>query len=377
MKYKFLLGILFLGIIVFITKQATIFFYSDYVNMSLTENSGYFNNEDSICKFTKCLEITSIEPKHIIKYKNIYLDKEYHYFILNPETKEYIHLDTTYVSMIHDRATMIFLPIVLIIFIVFLLLANRESSEATMRVLLANEALLGNKSMLEITENIHHEMNTPIEIIDNKIHEIEDSFGRLLDMKGCEKEENVGKIIQDFKFIKDSSEQIYNILDRMRGFKSIKYSNGNKSLYDIIETSFDMISQSNSNFTKKISFELRDYSLKHNIELRNADLLSIMVNHIKNSLDANSNKIFVLFERIQGEYLYFRIIDNGSGIPIEAQKKIFKSNFSTKLTMDTIRGNGLYLNKSILTESKGNLKLIDTSKYGTTFEIRVPVVLRD
>ena len=230
--------------------------------------------------------------------------------------------------------------------------------------------------MIEITENIHHELNTPLEIIDNKIYEIENIFGNLIDLGVCKNDVVVDKMVQDFKYIKDSSEQIYNILDRMKGFKNIKYSNGNKSLYDIVQTSFDIISQKNSNFSTKIDVELKMYSIKHNIELKNADLLNIMINHIKNSLDANSNKIHVHIVGVKRDFLYFRIIDNGSGIPKEARKKIFEPNFSTKITMDSIRGNGLYLNKNILTSSKGNLKLVDTGKYGTTFEIRLPIVKR-
>jgi len=375
MRYTFIIGVIFLLFVVFISKQVTIFLYNDSINKLLTQNLKYLDTTDKMCKFTNCIIITTNKPEHLMSYGDIYLDTSYNYFILNVQSKGYIYLDTSYISTLHDRIALVLFPTIFFIFLIFLFLSNKNNSEASMRVLLANEALLGNKAMIEITENIHHELNSHVEVIDNKIYGIESVFLKLLDIGKCD-EKDINNIIQDFTYIKDSSEQIYNTLNRMKGFKNIKYSNGNKSIYDIVQTAFDIISQKNSNFSTKIDDELKLYSIKHNIELKNADLLNITINHIKNSLDANSNKIHVHFVGVERDFIYFRIIDNGSGIPKEARKKIFEPNFTTKITMDSIRGNGLYLNKNILTGSKGNLKLVDTGKYGTTFEIRLPIVKR-
>jgi sensor histidine kinase regulating citrate/malate metabolism len=98
-----------------------------------------------------------------------------------------------------------------------------------------------------------------------------------------------------------------------------------------------------------------------------------MINHIKNSLEANADKIYILFSKEQNNMLYFRIVDNGNGILPQAAKDIFKPNFSTKsIGSDGVRGNGLYLNKSIISSCGGSTRLVESSKFGTTFELAVP-----
>ena len=107
-------------------------------------------------------------------------------------------------------------------------------------------------------------------------------------------------------------------------------------------------------------------------------MLNILLNHLKNSLEANSNKIHIVFNNINKNSLYFSIIDNGSGIPQEMVKRIFLPNSSTKEEYNQfIRGNGLYLNKSILTLSQGDVTLLNTSKYGTTFQLRITITPKE
>ena len=72
-----------------------------------------------------------------------------------------------------------------------------------------------------------------------------------------------------------------------------------------------------------------------------------------------------------------RIIDNGSGIPSSAEKKIFDPNFSTKSQDNSIRGNGMYLNRQIIRQGGGDTKVIETSKAGTTIELVIPAIVRE
>ena len=61
----------------------------------------------------------------------------------------------------------------------------------------------------------------------------------------------------DFEFIKTSSEQIYNILEKMKGFKHMRYSNGNKTIHDVFEGAFKIISISNTNYEHQIDDKLK------------------------------------------------------------------------------------------------------------------------
>lgn len=271
------------------------------------------------------------------------------------------------------------------VFIFFLILSlNRERSIA-LKSLAGNEAILTNKSFILITENIHHELNTPLEVIDNKLEKIHSVISEYVSRKNPQHNKRdidikLNSLEEDFHFIKQSSEQIYSVLEKTRGFKHLRYSNGNKSIYDIVEGAFKIMSISNSNFKYQIDPKLKKYKLNYSIvkDFKNADLLNIVLNHIKNSLEANSNKIHIIFNNYNKKLLSFSIIDNGNGVKENLKKHIFSPNFSTKAEYDNvIRGNGLYLNKSILNGSQGDVILLDSTQYGATFQIKISVIPND
>ena len=61
------------------------------------------------------------------------------------------------------------------------------------------------------------------------------------------------------------------------------------------------------------------------------------------------------------------VADNGNGIPKSAQEKIFDKNFSTKPKKSLMRGNGLSINRFILENCGGKIKLIESTENGTVF----------
>jgi len=292
---------------------------------------------------------------------SVHLDKDLKVLISNQNNLDafIFHLEYTF-------------PFILLIIILLVKRAVREDMVDTLISTAGSEALLHSKSMINITENIHHEMNTPLEVIDNKILHIQDILKKSI-CEECrnENKEKMSSLDEDFEFVKIASQQIFFVLDKMKDFKHLRYSNGNKSIHDIVNGAFKIISISNTNFTFKIDEKLKKYKIASK-NLANADFLSILLNHIKNSLEANADTVFVLFRKFEKNTLYMRLLDNGSGIPEHSKSKIFDANFSTKKTSSGIRGNGMFLNRQILSGSGGCVKLISTSKLGTTFEITIP-----
>jgi K+-sensing histidine kinase KdpD len=234
---------------------------------------------------------------------------------------------------------------------------HEEQKEGAVRTG-GNEALLTNKSMIMITENIHHEMNTPLEVIDNKIQKIKMKMKKLDPLK-------LVQIEDDFEFIDTSSAQIRNILEKMKTFKNLRYSKKNQNIHKIFSNVFKMISMSSTNFEFSISDELKSVTINEDA-LTSSDLLNIGINHVKNSLEGGASKVYIIFEKIENDNLYIRIIDNGNGIAKNNQKKIFNPNFSTKSDFEGLRGNGMYLNKQIMNNAGGDIKLISSTKKGTT-----------
>lgn len=216
------------------------------------------------------------------------------------------------------------------------------------------EALLTNRSMTLITENVHHELNTPIEVITNKIYKIKHLV-------------NNETLNSDFEFIQVSLEQISTVLDKMKNFKSLKYSNGNKNIYDIVDGGLKILSISNPEFYYSINPDLKKYQIK-NHNLKNVDFLNILINHFKNSLEANASEIFVDYT-LDEKLIKILVKDDGNGIDKNIQRNIFKQNVSSK---GKNRGNGMLINKLVIKEIGGDIKIVNTSKHGTTIEISLP-----
>jgi len=367
-----------------------------YLNLQINNNISEYNeiDKEQLCNIVQCREVIDTKGGKIFKvdnkrhlrpfknYKNnfkqiygdLYLDNFHNLCLYNNKTNLYFILNNKEIFDDYILLLSYFIPLSLIIFTLSLFGSIKKEREEAILLTAGNEALLANKSMINITENIHHELNTPLEVIDNKVEKIYRTINNLPSDR-TELKKILKKLNEDFDFIKTGSEQIFTVLEKMKGFKHLRYSNGNKSLKDIINGGFKIINISNTNFKYKIDDILNNYIIG-NSNIKNADFLSIILNHIKNSLEANSSKIYILFSGEKDGYIFIRIIDNGNGIPKEACKKIFQANFSTKKSDSGVRGNGMYLNKQIMLNGKGDIKLIETSNRGTTFELKIPVKYR-
>ena len=319
---------------------------------------------------------------------NLYINKDHDLAIYNKTADIYFILDIRDILIEYLTLIMYLVPFSLLIYLWPFLSSIKSEKEEALLINAGSEALLTNKSMINITENIHHELNTPLEVIDNKVEKIQKQLTNFLleehevlkdidtiPQDRIDRNRKLVKLNEDFDFIRMSSEQIYSVLEKMKGFKHLRYSNGNKSIKDIIDGGLKIINISNTNFKSTVDDRLNNYSIG-NHDLKNAEFLSVILNHLKNSLEAYASKIAFIFVKEDKNILFFRIIDNGNGIPEKAKKNIFKPNFSTKTSDSGIRGNGMYLNKHIMRAVGGDIKLIASSKKGTTIEISIPCKTR-
>lgn len=111
---------------------------------------------------------------------------------------------------------------------------------------------------------------------------------------------------------------------------------------------------------------------------RAAELREVLVNLINNSIDAmpsTGGKIkFRAHLEENGQRVCLEIADNGKGMPPEVRRQIFYPFFTTK----GVRGTGLGLSVaySIITRFGGEISVDSTPNVGTTFYIKLPVVLK-
>jgi len=100
----------------------------------------------------------------------------------------------------------------------------------------------------------------------------------------------------------------------------------------------------------------------------------IFINILRNAVEAVENKPggkVTLTAKLDGDFVEFDFIDNGSGIPREAQQHLFTEYFTTK---HNGTGLGLTIVKQLIENYGGTISFESAEGAGTTFRVRFPVV---
>lgn len=216
-----------------------------------------------------------------------------------------------------------------------------------------------------LTENLHHELNTPLVVISNKVK-------KMAGFVASPNATDLSMYLADYKAVDAGITIIRDILDRLKSVKHLKVYETKRTLYEIVKSSCEMVKISNSDmFDYTIDEKLKEYKA-NGAFMKNGELSGILLNHIKNSVEADATSISFKFGSVDSNNkCSFYIGDNGNGIPKKITKMIFNEDFSSK---NGIRGNGLYINKFLIENAKGSLKLLSTSSEGTAFQLNIPVV---
>ncbi|MCX7797850.1 MAG: ATP-binding protein [Melioribacter sp.] len=136
------------------------------------------------------------------------------------------------------------------------------------------------------------------------------------------------------------------------------------SLKKVIENSVNLFSN------EKVSIK---YSIDNDDIIIYADdenLCRTFINMIRNSLQADAKNIFIIATK-EKDFCEIRVVDDGIGITTEEINLIFNENFTTKKHG---MGLGLSIAKKFLNSIGGDIEVEKTSKEGTTFLIKIPLV---
>ncbi len=100
----------------------------------------------------------------------------------------------------------------------------------------------------------------------------------------------------------------------------------------------------------------------------------LFTNLITNAIDAcveNQKCRIEISETLQENSILVEVKDNGHGIPVEMQEKIFTPNFTTK---SSGTGLGLAMCKTIVEQAEGSIWFETELETGTTFFVQLPVI---
>ena len=208
-----------------------------------------------------------------------------------------------------------------------------------------------------------------------KMPDIDESFDIIWNH---EKSNEIMKLIYDLGGLRLKSKTISTAVDKtskiVYALKSYSYrdTSGNKTKVDIKSTIETVLIIYENYLNNGIILEKK---IEDAIEIicYPDEVTQIWTNLLFNSIQALGGKGKIEIHLYQkDESIIFTITDNGPGIPLEIQEKIFLPFFSTRVGGEG-SGMGLYITKQIVERHKGTIKL-KSEPGSTTFIITLPIL---
>ncbi|NEQ37958.1 MAG: ATP-binding protein [Okeania sp. SIO3I5] len=196
-------------------------------------------------------------------------------------------------------------------------------------------------------------------------------------------QEELAETTQSIRF---GSEQLLKIVNSLRNFSHMDESKKKPAnIHECIDSSL-LILKNRLKYNIKV---IKNYCTNlPRVNCYSGQLSQVFMNLISNSIDALNEKsaeiesldwkpeIQITTEAILGKdynLMSIKMADNGFGIPLEIQDKIFENFFTTK-PVGQGTGMGLAISNQIINEKHGGkLKLNSSPGKGTEFEIILPI----
>ncbi len=222
-------------------------------------------------------------------------------------------------------------------------------------------------SMGEMISMIAHQWRQPLTGMGMSINNI------LLDIELGELDKD--NLKKSLELINKQIEYLSHTIDDFKNF----FKPGSKceltNINTLIDESCNIIATTLNSNNIKIE---KDFQQPITILTRKNDLMQIILNIIKNSMDAYienniSNRVIYISTHIDKKSIIIKIKDYAGGIPKEIIDKIFEPYFSTKNKKNGT-GLGLYMSKMIIEDHlKGSLEVVSNDG-STTFSIILPIL---
>ena len=275
---------------------------------------------------------------------------------------------------------------------------ERERLELERRVSLRLEAVG------QLAAGIAHEINTPLQFVGDSVTFLRDAVDELLTLmnmyhellhtqEAIEKEERVRRAEAaedeaDIDYLReripaafiptvDGIARVTSIVQAMKRFSHPASSDTTPAdLNEAIETTL-AVCRNEYKYVAEIVLELGDMpSVVCNIGEINQVFQNLIINAAQaiEDTDAGTGQLgtITIATRIDGEEAVIEIADDGPGIPLELQDRIYEPFFTTK-ELGKGSGQGLALARTTVEQHSGSLKCTSAPGAGTKFTLRLPV----
>ncbi len=287
-----------------------------------------------------------------------------------------------------------------------LTLSNEELSHTLQELRETQAQLVSQEKMAslgQLTAGIAHEINNPINFVTSNVkpirRDIDDVFEILDDFLKIENSEDYKtkiKAIQDkieryeLTYIRD---EIYQLLEGIaegakrtaeivRGLKVFSRAEEQdvKSV-DLLEGLESTLTLLNNTTKNAVQIE-RDFENIPRVECYAGKINQVFMNLLSNAVFAVKQKhgegnggMVKVAAKNAGEYVEFRIEDNGSGISQDKIKDIFNPFFTTKDPGEGT-GLGLSISQSIIAKHNGEIEVWSEPDQGTAFTVKIPIKMQ-
>ena len=215
----------------------------------------------------------------------------------------------------------------------------------------------------EMARQVAHEIKNPLtpmklsiqylqKAIDNDSNNVKEMAGSVAKTL-VEQIDHLSKIASDFS-------QFANI------------GNPKSEVFDLHEVLYSLVSLYET--TENLLFKWVPVHQKIMIFADKTQLNRLFTNLLQNALEAcvnNPRRVISVSEELRSETIIIKISDNGEGIPVDMQSKIFIPNFTTK---SSGTGLGLAMSKTIVEQAKGKIWFSTVVGEGTTFYVELPLL---
>jgi signal transduction histidine kinase len=265
---------------------------------------------------------------------------------------------------------------------------QKDKVESTLQELKSTQSQLIQSekmaSLGELTAGIAHEIQNPLNFVNNFSEVNSELISELVDEVGRGNTEEVKQIAAD---IKENSDRIHHHGKRADAIvKSMlqhsQKSSGQKEPTDInalcdeyLRLAYHGLKARNNSFEASFHFEPDNTLPKINVVPQ--DIGRVLLNLINNAFQAVSGYTEKPFVTVSTQNfktsVEIRVSDNGTGIPDAIKEKIFQPFFTTKPTGQGT-GLGLSLSYDIVKAHGGEIKVETRESEGTTFMINLPII---
>jgi signal transduction histidine kinase len=240
---------------------------------------------------------------------------------------------------------------------------------------------------LDFLANYCQEIIYILSVYEAEITEIPDSINRLKQYSDLDFiREDLPKILKSMAV---GSERLTKIVGGLQYFSHLDEAKRQPAdIHEGIESTLIIL----NNRLKKSGIKvIKNYGYLPPINCYSGQLSQVFMNIISNAIDALTDKLSEpavdkttwepqieitteMIERSKVDWVLVRITDNGSGMSLEIQKRIFELFFTTK-SVGKGTGLGLTISHQIVTQKHGGeLLMFSQEKIGTEFTILLPLI---